>query len=125
MSLLGQKRILRHIHDMSALPPKADIRGCQSNVRLVPCVDGSKLARAFFTFAALVGIQGRMRVRNIDSRRCSIGFDYCVIAAQQRVLQHIHPNSGQRRVRLDCPLSANSCRQPAPPEHPWAGLLFD
>jgi hypothetical protein len=25
------------------------------NVRFVPCVDGSELARAFFTFAALVG----------------------------------------------------------------------
>ena len=26
-----------------------------SHVRFVPCVDGSELARAFFTFAALVG----------------------------------------------------------------------
>src|ERR1022692_2177908 len=34
--------------------PKAD--NCGSwNVRSVPCVDGSELARAFFTFAALVG----------------------------------------------------------------------
>jgi hypothetical protein len=29
-----------------------------------------------------------MQTRNIDSRRRSIGFYYCAIAAQQRVLQH-------------------------------------
>ena len=40
---------------MSALPPKADIVRCTRNVRFVPCVDGSELARAFFTLAALVG----------------------------------------------------------------------
>ena len=40
---------------MSALPRKADINGCNRIVRYVPCVDGSELASAFFTFAALVG----------------------------------------------------------------------
>ena len=40
---------------MSALHPKADMCGAKSDVRFVPCVDGSELARAFFTFAALVG----------------------------------------------------------------------
>ena len=40
---------------MSALPPIADIHPRTIDVRFVPCVDGSELARAFFTFAALVG----------------------------------------------------------------------
>jgi hypothetical protein len=33
----------------------ADISVFPQHVRFVPCVDGSELARAFFTFAALVG----------------------------------------------------------------------
>src|SRR6266542_1668839 len=36
---------------MSALSPKADIDRRDGHVRLVPCVDGSELARLFFTFA--------------------------------------------------------------------------
>ena len=40
---------------MSALPPKADMLSVGIDVRLVPCVDGSWLAMAFFTCAALVG----------------------------------------------------------------------
>src|SRR5215831_10155783 len=36
---------------MSALPPKADIERYDRHVRFVPCVDGSELARLFFTFA--------------------------------------------------------------------------
>ena len=34
---------------------KADMCSALGNVRFVPCVDGSELARTFFTFAALVG----------------------------------------------------------------------
>jgi hypothetical protein len=44
-------------------------------------------------------IQGRMQTRNIDSRRRSIGFYYCAIAAQQRVLQHNPPKSGHSKRR--------------------------
>ena len=40
---------------MSALPPKADIGTEPRDVRFVPCVDGSELARDIFTFAELVG----------------------------------------------------------------------
>jgi hypothetical protein len=40
---------------MSALHPKADIRRRYYDVRFVPCVDGSELARDIFTFAELVG----------------------------------------------------------------------
>src|SRR5262245_20225075 len=36
---------------MSALPPKADKQEKARLVRFVPCVDGSELARLFFTFA--------------------------------------------------------------------------
>jgi hypothetical protein len=36
---------------MSALPPKADMGASSRHVRLVPCVDGSELARRIFTFA--------------------------------------------------------------------------
>ena len=52
MSAIGQKRTSEHVQSMSALPPKADI-GTQSwNVRFVPCVDGSELARRIFTSQA-------------------------------------------------------------------------
>jgi hypothetical protein len=40
---------------MSAITPTADIEHAGPDVCYVPCVDGSELARAFFTFAALVG----------------------------------------------------------------------
>jgi len=33
-------------------------------------------------------IQERMQARNIDSKHRLVGFDYCAIALQQRVLQH-------------------------------------
>src|SRR5262245_57117838 len=36
---------------MSALPPKADEEQTARFVRFVPCVDGSELARLFFTVA--------------------------------------------------------------------------
>ena len=39
MSASGQKRTWRHVCMMSALPPKADIRGCVLNVRFVPIAD--------------------------------------------------------------------------------------
>jgi integrase-like protein/Arm domain-containing DNA-binding protein len=38
--------------DMSALPPKADIDRACRDVRFVPCVDGSELARTIFTSQA-------------------------------------------------------------------------
>ena len=40
---------------MSALPPKAAAGVADRRVRFGPCVDGSELARTFFTNAALVG----------------------------------------------------------------------
>ena len=55
MSALGQKRTSDQRPSMSALPPKADIGSTCQDVRFVPCVDGSELARTFFTNAALVG----------------------------------------------------------------------
>src|SRR5215469_8210591 len=36
MSALGQKRTLKRLHPMSALPPKADIVQHDDNVRVVP-----------------------------------------------------------------------------------------
>jgi hypothetical protein len=39
MSALGQKRTLRLVSLMSALPPKADIAGRQLDVRFVPEAD--------------------------------------------------------------------------------------
>jgi hypothetical protein len=49
---------LRYLHatGLSALLAIADTRSDAGRVRDVPCVDGSVLARAFFTFAALVGV---------------------------------------------------------------------
>jgi hypothetical protein len=55
MSALGQKQTSRPEISMSALTPKADIAQHGGNVRFVPCVDGSELARDIFTFAELVG----------------------------------------------------------------------
>ena len=52
MSALGQKRTFRFLWPMSALPPKADIGTEPRNVRFVPCVDGSELARRIFTSQA-------------------------------------------------------------------------
>ena len=49
MSALGQKRTSQYVRTMSALPPKADIAECDGDVRFVPCVDGSELARGIFT----------------------------------------------------------------------------
>src|SRR5664280_2886979 len=40
---------------MGKIPAIADIRPMSWHVHFVPCVDGSELARAFFTYAALVG----------------------------------------------------------------------
>src|SRR5262245_31719525 len=51
MTALGHKQTKRHQVALSALPPKADIDRHDWHVRLVPCVDGSELARLFFTFA--------------------------------------------------------------------------
>ena len=48
MSALCQKRTSAHVRSMSALPPKADIAGHDEDVRFVPCVDGSGLARRIF-----------------------------------------------------------------------------
>jgi hypothetical protein len=53
-------------------------------------------------------IQGRMQTRKIDSKCHLIGFDYCVIAAQQRVLQHIPSESGHRRCANGCTLRAKA-----------------
>jgi hypothetical protein len=39
MSALGQKRTSTHVRVMSALPPKADIRQRELNVRFVPKAD--------------------------------------------------------------------------------------
>ena len=55
MSALGQKQTFAVQNAMSALHPIADMCGATRDVRFVPCVDGSELARAFFTLAGLVG----------------------------------------------------------------------
>ena len=52
MSVLGQKRTWHPSTVTSALAPKAAITRGERHVRMVPCVDGSPLARTFFTFAA-------------------------------------------------------------------------
>jgi hypothetical protein len=50
-SLADMAAFSRHV----GLTSKAVIEATQTDVRFVPCVDGSELARTFFTFAALVG----------------------------------------------------------------------
>jgi len=51
MSASGHERTFALQQSTSALPLKADIEQCENDVCDGPCVDGSELARAFFTFA--------------------------------------------------------------------------
>jgi hypothetical protein len=45
----------KQARDESGLHPITDMSLRRNICRYVPCVDGSELARTFFTFAALVG----------------------------------------------------------------------
>jgi hypothetical protein len=45
----GQTRKSARLNGMSVLPPTADVVGPPRHFRVVPCVDGSGLARTFFT----------------------------------------------------------------------------
>ena len=54
MSELGHLR-RGHVDGMSAIAPIATELLGEGNGRKGPCVDGSELARDFFTYAALVG----------------------------------------------------------------------
>ena len=51
----GRSRHFERGIGMTGSPQQADIISAYRLVGFVPCVDGSELARAFFTFAALVG----------------------------------------------------------------------
>jgi hypothetical protein len=51
MTASGQTRPFGDVCSMSALPPKAAVDRTSVDVSNVPCVDGSELARLFFTFA--------------------------------------------------------------------------
>src|SRR5882672_2845372 len=60
---------------MSALVRIPDSSRTSQHVRKVPCVDGSELARAFFTYAALVGAamcSARLWSRLVSSLVCSL-----------------------------------------------------
>jgi hypothetical protein len=48
----GHSRRSRDVRVRSAHPPRAAIKRTSRDFAFVPCVDGSVLARAFFTFAA-------------------------------------------------------------------------
>jgi hypothetical protein len=48
MSALGQKRTLKRVRPMSALPPKADIAERRRHVRFVPKADVLRCGRALF-----------------------------------------------------------------------------
>jgi hypothetical protein len=53
MSLLGQTQKSECATGKSALPSTTGIVSQTCQVRKVPCVDGSGLARAFFTFCSV------------------------------------------------------------------------
>jgi hypothetical protein len=55
MTLWVKLRKFHIQHMLSALPPLATRQRTVPDVSNVPCVDGSELARAFFTQATLVG----------------------------------------------------------------------
>ena len=68
---------------MSAFGNQSDIEEPAADVRFpADCV-----AKLFLRSKRAIMIQKRMQARNIDSMRRSVGFDYCAIALQQRVLQ--------------------------------------
>jgi hypothetical protein len=52
-------------------------------------------------------IQYQLPTRNIDSKARLPRFDYCSLAVQRRVLQHIPPESGHSAMQNKCPLWAN------------------
>src|SRR5260370_19382472 len=47
----GRVELFRDVRCKTALPPKAEVHRRSCYVAKVPCVDGSELARVFFTFA--------------------------------------------------------------------------
>jgi hypothetical protein len=49
VSALGQKRTSHHVRSMSALPPKADIRQGNRDVRFVPLADFGSVQQAGFS----------------------------------------------------------------------------
>src|ERR1035437_6247097 len=61
LNMLGDRRLPKRVkrrntrreHMFSALPPPTDMWRLHRDVRFVPCVDGSELARAFFTFCSI------------------------------------------------------------------------
>src|SRR5258708_8391977 len=53
MTALGQSRRFDRCPATSGLPPETDIVRGYRHVSNVPCVDGSELARAFFTFCSI------------------------------------------------------------------------
>jgi hypothetical protein len=53
MSEVGQSLPNPTIQVTSAYPPGAEVQRTSPLVRFVPCVDGSGLARAFFTFCSI------------------------------------------------------------------------
>ena len=55
MPASGQSRRFGLLSITSALPRTPDVSRFGRHFAFVPCVDGSGLARAFFTFAGLVG----------------------------------------------------------------------
>ena len=57
MSALGQKQTLEHVQSMSALPPKADIRPGNHDVRFVPKADILHCGKERRLFDHLVGVR--------------------------------------------------------------------
>jgi hypothetical protein len=74
------------------------------------CFTPDCVAKLFSRPKRAILIQGQAQTRIIDSKHRSIGFDYCVFAVQQRVLQHNPPNSGHLPDELTRPKSANNGR---------------
>jgi len=71
---------------------------------------GNLLQNYFEGVARATLIQDQTKTSNVDSPRRPIGFDCCVIAMRQRVLQHIPPQSGHVWCTSSCQLWANSAR---------------
>jgi hypothetical protein len=66
------------------------------NVRFL----GDCVAKLFSRPKRAILIQGQAQTRIIDSKHRSIGFDYCVFAVQQRVLQHNNRHKADNPIAL-------------------------
>jgi hypothetical protein len=82
----------------SALPLKADSRRTSPEVRFVPCVDGSGLARKNFTSQPWHSRAGGGAVHSINSGNSSAGYPHAVGVNRSDMFHMATSSSGREAV---------------------------